>query len=316
MGVVGNNYGMDSHRFSWNLVSQNLKSLIFLLFSQYCGGVQKNQWSPHFYNKFLYHTHKIRLAKLVPLNYRFPTDNKKSSNEIDQTVFKLDFLQKSGFPKIRDLSPVAPRGVYISRNDPQNKKSLEMSENINNRHFLTKWLLLLCICNVFVFPMGPVGPNNWIFVRRPCWPRVVVILSRPLSANTHMALRSQADTKYAAQKSVTKTGLCIQDEDAHARQRCPTPPFFVSQCAAKKKRWGRHREKPWNTWYVLVVSISMGRLNEKCVLTRSGECIGIDSQQFRWNRSSDKLAKEHSSVCPFFCKRSWPLHPPSPLYTK
>ena len=68
------------------------------------------------YNKFRYHTHKIRLEKLVPLNYRFPTDNNKSSKNIDQTVFKLDFWQKSGFPKIRDLSPVAPPGgLYFQR---------------------------------------------------------------------------------------------------------------------------------------------------------------------------------------------------------
>ena len=95
---------------------------ICLLFYQYWGWVQKKSMiSPLLiYNKFRYHTHKIRLEKLVPLNYRFPTDNKKSSNEIDQTVLKLDFWQKSRFPKIRDLSPVAPRGVYISRNDTQN----------------------------------------------------------------------------------------------------------------------------------------------------------------------------------------------------
>ena len=109
------------------------------------------------YNKFRYHTHKIRLEKVVPLNYRFPTGNKQTSNKMDQTVFKLDFWQKSGFPKIWDLSPVAPREVYISRNDP--KKILEMQENIKNRHFLIKRVPFLCL-----FSENP-GPQTE-FVRK------------------------------------------------------------------------------------------------------------------------------------------------------
>ena len=100
-----------------HLVSQNLKTLIFLLFSQYRGGPKKSMISSLLiYNKFRYHTHKIRLEKLVPLNYRFPTDNKNNITKINQTVFKLDFLQKSGFPKILDLSPVAPQGgLYFQK---------------------------------------------------------------------------------------------------------------------------------------------------------------------------------------------------------
>ena len=103
--------------FWHHLVSQNLKTFIFLLFSQYMGGPKKSMISPLLiYNKFRYHTHKIRLEKLVPLNYRFPTDNKTSSNKIDQTVFKLDFWPKSGFPKTRDLSPAAPPGgLYFQK---------------------------------------------------------------------------------------------------------------------------------------------------------------------------------------------------------
>ena len=103
--------------FWHHLVSQNLKTLIFLLFSQYWGVPEKSMISPLLiYNKFRYHTHKIRLEKLVPLNYRFPTDNNKNIKKIDQTVFKLDFWQKSGFPKIRDLSPVAPSGgLYFQK---------------------------------------------------------------------------------------------------------------------------------------------------------------------------------------------------------
>ena len=74
-------------------------------------------------NQFRDYFIRNRIEQLVPVNYRFPTGNKKTSKQIDQTVFKLDFWQKSGFPKIRELSPVAPRGFYISRNDPNKKKS-------------------------------------------------------------------------------------------------------------------------------------------------------------------------------------------------
>ena len=143
--------------FWHHLVSQNLKTLIFLLFSQDWGGVQNKSMisSLLIYNQFRYHTHKIRLEKLVPLNYRFPTENKKSSNEIDQTVFKLDFGLKSGFPKTRDLSPVAPRGVYISRNYPKTKQKSGNARKHQNRHLLTKWLPFLCLFIVFFLPPTP-----------------------------------------------------------------------------------------------------------------------------------------------------------------
>ena len=98
------------------------------------------------YNKFRYHTHKIRLEKLVPLNYRFPTDNKKTSNKIDQTVFKLDFWPKSGFPKTRDLSPAAPPGGFIfPEMTPPKNIFLGNCKNIKKCHFLIKWLPFLCI---------------------------------------------------------------------------------------------------------------------------------------------------------------------------
>ena len=69
-------------------------------------------------------------------------------------------MQKSGFPKIRDLSPAAPRGVYIARNDPKQKYFLEMSENIKHRHFLIKWLPLLCIFIDFLFPPPPHSDSH------------------------------------------------------------------------------------------------------------------------------------------------------------
>ena len=64
-------------------------------------------------NQFRDYFIQNRIEKLVSVNYRFPTGNKKTSKTIDQTVFKLDFWPKSGFPKTRVSSPVAPPGGVI-----------------------------------------------------------------------------------------------------------------------------------------------------------------------------------------------------------
>ena len=45
----------------------------------------------------------------------------KISKKTANLFSNLDFLVKSGFPKTRELSPAAPRGVYISRNDLQKR---------------------------------------------------------------------------------------------------------------------------------------------------------------------------------------------------
>ena len=146
--------------FWHHLVSQNLKTLTFLLFSQNCGGSKKSMISSLLiYNKFRYHTQKIRLEKLVPLNYRFPTDNKKSSKQIDQTVFKLDLWPKSGFPKTRDLSPAAPRGVYISRNDPKKEYVSGNSRKHQKSSFVDKMATSF---------MPFFGPQDEAHKMKPC----------------------------------------------------------------------------------------------------------------------------------------------------
>ena len=159
MGVVGNNYGMDSPRFSRDLTLQNLRNInLLVIFSILGGDPKKSMISPLLiYNKFRYHTHKIRLEKWVPLNYRFPTDNKKSSKTIDQTVFKLDFWQNSGFPKIRDLSPVAPRGVYISRNDPEQKMFFWKCQKASIIVICWQNGYLFYVFLMFCFPHGSHG---------------------------------------------------------------------------------------------------------------------------------------------------------------
>ena len=85
--MVGNNIRTHSPRVSQDLVSQNLKTLTFLLFFQYSvvifsilgGGPKKvNDLLTSPSNQFRDYFIRNRLEQLVPLNYRFPTDNKKS----------------------------------------------------------------------------------------------------------------------------------------------------------------------------------------------------------------------------------------------
>ena len=87
---MGNNYGMDSRRILAPSGLTKPENMNFLVIVSIFWGVQKKSMIPSLliYNKFRYHTHKIRLETLVPLNYRFPTGTKNASKQIDQTVFK------------------------------------------------------------------------------------------------------------------------------------------------------------------------------------------------------------------------------------
>ena len=94
------------------------KHYLCLLFSQYgvCYflNISRNpnlRTSPK--NQFRDYHAWNRIEKLMPLNWNFAPRTLKTSNKTGQSVFKLDFLVKSGFPKTRDLSPAAPRGYYI-----------------------------------------------------------------------------------------------------------------------------------------------------------------------------------------------------------
>jgi hypothetical protein len=55
----------------------------------------------------------------MPQHWNFAPQTLKTLQNTTNLFSNLDFLQKSGFPKTRDLSPAAPWGVYISRNDAQ-----------------------------------------------------------------------------------------------------------------------------------------------------------------------------------------------------
>ena len=128
--MVGNNIRTHPPFFWHHLVSQNLKTLTFLLFFQYSvvifsilgGGPKKvNDLLTSPSNQFRDYFIRNRLEKLVPLNYEIIQNSQKSLKKIDKPFSNLDFWPKSGFPKTRVSSPVAPRGVYISRNDPKKK---------------------------------------------------------------------------------------------------------------------------------------------------------------------------------------------------
>ena len=98
---MGNNIRTHPPRVSQDLVSQNLKTLIFLLFFQYWGGGPRkvNDLLTSPINQFrLFYSNRIE--KLVPLNYRFPTGNQKTSNENRPNRFQtLTFGRNLGFQK-------------------------------------------------------------------------------------------------------------------------------------------------------------------------------------------------------------------------
>ena len=106
--------------FWHHLVSQNLNTLIFLLFSQYWGVQKKSMISSLLiYNKFRYHTHKIRLEKLVPLNYRFPTGNKKNIKRNRPNRFQTRLFAEIWVSKNPGFVPGSPPGVlYFQKMTP------------------------------------------------------------------------------------------------------------------------------------------------------------------------------------------------------
>ena len=116
VGLDGCTPEVYTHTHTLDLALQNFRNINCLVIFSIFGGVgprNVNDLTTSPINQFRDHSHRNRIEKLVPLNYRFPTDNKKNITKIDQTVFKLDVWQKYGFPKIRDLSPVAPRWFIL-----------------------------------------------------------------------------------------------------------------------------------------------------------------------------------------------------------
>ena len=143
---------MDSSSpfFATSGPTKRRKHYLCLLFSQYWVGVKTNQCSRHFSKKsilglFYLEPHRKVNATTLELFTTNCSPQKKTTNPFSN----LDFFVKCGFPKTRDLSPAAPEGVYISRNDPPPKYFPIILASHQNRHFLTKWLPF------FSFSFGP-----------------------------------------------------------------------------------------------------------------------------------------------------------------
>ena len=112
--------------FWHHLVSQNFRNVnLLVIFSIFHFG----GWGPRKVddlvtspiNQFRDYFIRNRLEKLVPV-ITSPRTSKTEETKSTKPFSNLDFWPKCGFPKIRDLSPVAPQGVYISRNDPKQNK--------------------------------------------------------------------------------------------------------------------------------------------------------------------------------------------------
>ena len=118
---MGNNSGTHPPLFfATSGPTKRRKHYLCLLFSQYWVGVEQiNVLGTSPRNQFRDYSIWNRIEKLMPQHCNFSPRTLKTSKKTDQPFSNLGFLVKSGFPKTRDLSPAAPRGVYISRNDPK-----------------------------------------------------------------------------------------------------------------------------------------------------------------------------------------------------
>ena len=109
---MGNNSWMNS-AFVWrHLVPQNVGNIIFVCYFLNIGfGPNKvNGLAICSKNQFRDYFIRNRLEKLVPLNWNFAPQNFKTPKNKPTNLFSnLDFLVKSGFPKILDLSMDFPR---------------------------------------------------------------------------------------------------------------------------------------------------------------------------------------------------------------
>ena len=123
MGRARNHSRMDSPLLSRHLTLQNLRNINFLIvFPILDGGPRKvNDLLTSPSNPFRDYSIWNRIEQFVPQHWNFAPQILKTLQKTAKLFSHLDFLAKYGFPKTRDLSPVAPGGVYISRNDPQKK---------------------------------------------------------------------------------------------------------------------------------------------------------------------------------------------------
>ena len=144
--------------FWHHLVWQNLKTWICLLFSEYRWGVQKKSMisSLLIYNKFRYHTHKIRLEKLVPLNYRFPTEQK--TIELNRpNRFQTRLLAEIWVSKIPGFVSGSPPGGFIFPEMTPNKICFWKCQKTSKIVIFWQNGYLFYAFSMFFFPHGSHG---------------------------------------------------------------------------------------------------------------------------------------------------------------
>ena len=108
---MGNNSWMVSTFFWRHLVPQNVGNIIFGCYFLNIGLGPKSQWSRHLFEKSipgLFYSKPPRKVSATELELR-TTKLKKPRQKPTNLFSNLDFLVKSGFPKILDLSMDFPR---------------------------------------------------------------------------------------------------------------------------------------------------------------------------------------------------------------
>ena len=144
---------------SRHLVPQNLRNINFLLiFSILGGGPRKDNdllTSPSNQFRGLFYLKPHRKVSATELELR-ATKFSLSKNKSTNLFSNLDFWPKSGFPKTWVSSPVAPRGVYISRNDPPKKYGNARKHQKSS--FVDKMATFCMPLSRFFFPPPPPIP--------------------------------------------------------------------------------------------------------------------------------------------------------------
>jgi len=161
VGWVGNHAWTHPPFFSRHLVPQNLRNINFLLiFSIFGGRPKKSQWSPHFSKQsspgvlYLEPHRKVSATELD-----FAPQTLKTLQETTKLFSNLNLLPKSGFPKTRDLSPAAPRGVYISRNAPPKNKYGKWQKHQTSLLFDEMASFFMPFLCLFLAPIHFCGPD-------------------------------------------------------------------------------------------------------------------------------------------------------------
>ena len=118
VGLDGCTPEVYTHTHTLDLALQNFRNINCLVIFSIFGGVgprNVNDLTTSPINQFRDHSHRNRIEKLVPLNYRFPTDNKnhqtKSTKPFQTRLFaEIWVSEKPGF-----VSGSPPEGLYFQK---------------------------------------------------------------------------------------------------------------------------------------------------------------------------------------------------------